>query len=174
MKANNKEIVKRFSLVLIFIFFLYYTFLLFTSSIGYNVETQKYLITNLVNKISPQGWGFFTRSPREDNVDVFLLGKELNKIEFMPQNSDLSNAWGMDKKSRMKGFETSMILEKLQGKKWSDTELKKPEFILIPSKDLHYFKKGNKYIFVKYMIVPYLWQKYVTTPPKQYIYIQMQ
>ena len=67
-----------------------------------------------------------------------------------------------------------MILEKLQGKKWSDTELKKPEFILIPSKDLHYFKKGNKYIFVKYMIVPYLWQKYVTTPPKQYIYIQMQ
>ena len=174
MKVNNKAIVKKSLLVFIFIFFLYYTFLIFTSSIGYNVETQKYFITNLVNKISPQGWGFFTRSPREDNVDDFLLDKNLNKTEFVPQNSDLSNVWGLDKKSRMKGFETSLILEKLQGKKWSDTELRNPVFIFVPSTNLHYFKKNERYILVKYMIVPYLWQKYVTSPPKQYIYIQMQ
>lgn len=173
MKVKNNLEIKKFLLFLIFVFFVNYVFLLFTSSIGYNIQTQKYFITKLVNKISPQGWGFFTRSPREDLVDVFMLNNDFIALEFMPQNSAPSNFWGLDKKTRMKGFETSIILDAIKQEKWYNSKQENPSFIQIKLPTLHYFKKDTKYVLVKYKTIPYLWQKYVKYPPKQFIYIEI-
>ncbi len=65
----------------------------------------------------PEGWGFFTKEPREELMDVYFINN------FGLQEADLANVsagnlFGLSRESRMKGYELSMILSKIPRKFW--------------------------------------------------------
>jgi len=151
-----------------------FVFLLFTNSISYNLNTSSYKTIKIFSTISPQGWGFFTKSPREDNVYIYSITD--NKISnIMPPNSHYSNFFGLSRKSRMIGFEISHILVQLKNQKWSNfygnfnQNLKEP--IKVDNSKLHYLKKG-KYLLIKEKVPPYLWRNYVKNNLKEAIYVE--
>src|SRR5690606_29470956 len=140
----------------------YLVFLGFFSSLDYNVNTPNVAIKQLFNLSAPEGWGFFTRSPREDIVDIYSIEDDkLDKV--MQKNGHYSNLFGISRKSRKIGMETSIILGKVSDSMWTNkTDIGNIE---IPSKGytvsnefLHYLKSGD-YVLVKRKTIPWAWRK---------------
>lgn len=164
---NNRKIYYLLILLIIFSF----SFTLFSNSIPYNLVTGNLKKIKLISTVSPQGWGFFTKSPREENIYIYSLNDNLVKNE-MPTNSHYSNYFGISKKSRMVGYEVSMILTQLKHEKWSSFNgvfVNDKKGIIVDNSNLHFLKNG-KYALVKEKITPYLWRK-LTTPKKEIIYV---
>lgn len=164
---KNRKIYYLLIIIIIFSF----SFTLFSNSIPYNLITGNLKKIKFISTVSPQGWGFFTKSPREDNVYIYSLANGLVKNEMHP-NNHYSNYFGISKKSRMIGYEVSIILNELKNEKWSsfnDAFVNNNESIIIDNSNLHFLKNG-KYALVKEKITPYLWRK-LTTPKKEIIYV---
>ena len=143
---------------------LYFVFLAFFSSLSYNLNTPNYAVKQLFNLSAPEGWGFFTRSPREEMVDVYAV--ENNKIKkFMQKNGHYSNFFGVSRLSRTIGMETSILLSKVNDSMWSDnvdiSNIKIPsQNYTLDNESLHFLKSGD-YVFVKRKTVPWAWRKNV-------------
>ncbi|WP_294302530.1 SdpA family antimicrobial peptide system protein [uncultured Chryseobacterium sp.] len=150
-----RKTILNFSIIILF---LYVIFFLFKNSIGYNIKSSNFLTISFFSKISPQGWGFFTKNPREENVYIYSIHNGQLKSEIT-QNSSYKNFFGISKKSRMIGFEVSMILGQLKNTKWSKYTQNFNTLPLqqIDSKNLHYLKNG-KYILIKEKVPPYTWR----------------
>ena len=164
---KNRKIYYLIILIIIFSF----SFTLFSNSIPYNLITGNLKKIKFISTVSPQGWGFFTKSPREDNVYIYSLTNSLVKSEMQP-NNHYSNYFGISKKSRMVGYEVSMILTQLKHEKWSffnGTFANDKKSINVDNSNLHFLKNG-KYALVKEKITPYLWRK-LSTPKKEIIYV---
>lgn len=151
-----------------------FVFLLFTNSISYNLNTSSYKTIKIFSTISPQGWGFFTKSPREDNVYIYSVTNK-NIINEMLPNSHYSNFFGLSRKSRMIGFEISHILVQLNKEKWENFNGNFNKYtkkaIKVDNSKLHYLKTGS-YLLVKEKVPPYLWRNYVKNKLKEIIYVE--
>ena len=67
-----------------------------------------------IGKFMPQGWAFFTRSPREDNLYVYHLENSNWKLGTLP-NSNYS--LGAGRNMRVQGGEIAYLLTKVYSKK---------------------------------------------------------
>ena len=86
---------------------------------GSKVEAIKYSL------VLPQGWAFFTRSPREDQYYAYKMkGGELKSI--LHTNSSYKNAFGLTRNVRKRGVEMGGLIEQLTHKTW----LKCPDGVL--------------------------------------------
>lgn len=108
----------------------------------------------------PQGWGFFTRNPREVMVDVYK--EEGSKLELVSiLNSSWKNYLGFSRNSRVVGFEMSEILKSIPHSAWRNGRgsLVVPEMApdtMKLSKRLMFFPSGI-YVFYQNKIVPFAW-----------------
>ncbi len=66
--------------------------------------------------ILPQGWGFFTREPREPNVQAFTRrdGRPL----LTDSNAGPSNFFGLSRRPRALGVELGLILSSIREEQW--------------------------------------------------------
>lgn len=76
--------------------------------------------------IAPEGWGFFTRNPREPALNIY----KHNGIEWTcvnSQNSNPSNLFGLKRDPRIQGVELSFLLQQIPDTLWisCSTELNK-------------------------------------------------
>ena len=68
--------------------------------------------------IYPQSWGFFSKDPREDSLNIYLLDAD---EELRWPNNSLKNVIGLNRYGRTQGIELGLMLEKLPSKeKWND------------------------------------------------------
>jgi antimicrobial peptide system SdpA family protein len=122
---------------------------------------------NLISFFFPEGWGFFTKSPREDELlEIFKIEKS-KLIPVTISNTCPENLMGFSKKSRYIGAElgkVSFFIGKenwILIKGWSvNDKLPSQKFKLaIPhliSSQLLYFPKGE-YLVVKHTTIPWAW-----------------
>lgn len=142
-----------FAFLLLFIFFL-------SVSIKSNTFATSTQTKVIFTSISAQGWGFFTRSPREPMVDIYKIDHGvLSKISS--KNSTLSNILGFSRKSRKIGMEISTVLMKTKKEKWNvvdaPSSFKIPESISkIDFTDLYFLTPGD-YLLVKKTMIPWAW-----------------
>jgi antimicrobial peptide system SdpA family protein len=112
----------------------------------------------------PQGWGFFTKDPKEALLDIYQLeNNSLNKIEL--KNFSSANYWGLSRKSRIEGYEVSMILSTVGKTKWKDTVglassdkpyLPDSAITVKTNQPFKYFDNGE-YLFLLRKPIPYEW-----------------
>lgn len=111
--------------------------------------------------IAPQGWGFFTRTPKDDNVNIYLVKNNSIKLLSYP-NGSYKNYFGGSRKSRTVGMEISIILSKLKTVPWDTITVNSQVLHMtkvvhhINSQSLFYLSKGE-YLLVKKPITPWAW-----------------
>lgn len=159
--------MKAFYSISIFIFATI-TYLIFYSSIDYNVNTPNYKVRRLINELSPQGWGFFTKSPREEMTDMYRV-ENGKAYKCLFENAHYTNLFGLSRKARKLGMEVAIIEEEIPDSSWVKTEgianFEIPQqTIAIHGKYLHYFNTGE-YVLVKRSIIPWAW--YNTANPNK-------
>lgn len=135
-------------------------FYIFSYSIGYNLFSTNYYSTVLIRKISPQGWGFFAESPRNDaHISLYEILPDGEVIDIMPVNSHYRNLFGLSKKTRMISYESGLILKRCTSEKWTDFNgrFKVTRPVKMNTNPMHYFKSGT-YAIVKKTVSPYVWR----------------
>jgi len=143
---------------------LYFIISIFILLIGQNVYQESYSNSTqkTINSILPQGWGFFTRNPKETKYRIYLMkGNELQIVNR--KNSSSSNAFGLSRKYRRFGYEFTKIYTSIKSKRWnkvntqeipklkqniSDTVYIDSSFLLI---------KEGSYLIEKYENIPWAW-----------------
>lgn len=65
----------------------------------------------------PQGWGFFTRDAREEELILYEL-KNDTILRFTKTNSDVSSFFGASRKSRLIGVESGILVSKIKDTLW--------------------------------------------------------
>ncbi|MDC8101450.1 SdpA family antimicrobial peptide system protein [Chryseobacterium rhizosphaerae] len=115
-----------------------------------------------INTLFPEGWSFFTRDPQEPLLEAYKI--ENNKLLDIPlSNSSKENLFGFSRKSRVQGFEASIIISDVPSKLWiEDTgnnyekHISDRAFSIRLKKSNNYFKKGL-YLFVLKKPIPWAW-----------------
>jgi antimicrobial peptide system SdpA family protein len=143
---------------------IFWFYLLFNILFYYNPLKFTFNTINSVKTFSffPQGWGFFTKNPKEV---MFLVYKEENgnfkKVVF--ENSSKENYFGFSKKIRYKNMEYSFLIDSYKGKwdKLNGDFVKKLKYIKV--KDTIKLKKdflvltNGTYCLIKLNSIPFAW-----------------
>lgn len=126
--------------------------LIFISSLKINIINLPYKIRTVSSSFLPQGWGFFTKSARQQNV---LYSSNTNEIISFT-NGDSRNYFGLSKLSRRIGMESERLFAKIDSTKKINNE-----FIIKRDSTLYYIPNGS-YYFVEKKTIPfvYLGKKY--------------
>jgi antimicrobial peptide system SdpA family protein len=140
---------------------LFLTSLVFFSSmkeqIIVNKEVKKYVST-----FFPEGWGFFTKNPRDPQLEVYKIEDEIAKKINMSNHSAF-NFFGLSRKARVIGYESSMIASEIDKKKWKSNQTEKITYFVNDSSIIVSRKKGFKflipgdYILKMFEPIPYAW-----------------
>lgn len=142
------------------------------------IVPEKY--QKIVSVIMPQGWGFFTKNPRDNLLDVYKVENDgVRKITT--NNFSLETYFGISRKARNIGYESAQIINDVDKKYWqSDTwknlrNLNRNLVYKSQNDSLKYLTKG-KYIFITYKIVPYKWAKnhQVNNSPIEYVFVEIE
>jgi antimicrobial peptide system SdpA family protein len=115
-----------------------------------------------IQYLFPQGWAFFTKSPKESLIDVYKINDK--KVELVDMaNTSPGNLFGFSRKARMKGYELSLIISPIPAVNWKKN--KAPDFVSHISDTTHevktkhdfkYFNTGT-YLFKQRDPVPWAW-----------------
>ena len=116
-----------------------------------------------ISTIFPQGWGFFTKSPRDQAYFCYEL-EDTKYIPFTIKNCSYDNLFGFSRKARIIGYESSQVIEKIYKlNEWSKVQgefnlyyIPKKTVTVVVAKKLNYFK-DKKYLFVRYFPIPWAW-----------------
>jgi len=140
-------------------FFSIFIFSLSISIKSNTINTPKE-IKFIFSSLTPQGWGFFTRDPKEKLIDIYKIhGSELIKLTI--PNSSMSNYFGFSRKSRKIAMEVSVILSKLKDIKWeisykNNSIVNNTPPYLLDKSNLYYLSHGD-YLLVRRTLTPWAW-----------------
>jgi len=159
---NIKRFIFYFATIFIVLFFI---FIVFISSLKSTVFDVPFIRKYNISLVSPQGWGFFTRNPRENQFALYLIeGKDKKLVTF--KNASTSNLLGFSRLSRRINLEFQRILIKVNDTLWVDKEQKST---LKVKRDNHfiYLKKGH-YIIERSELTPWQYSRFKNNyVPKQ-------
>jgi antimicrobial peptide system SdpA family protein len=135
----------------------------FFSSIKEQQIIKSPMIIKNLNFLFPQGWGFFTRNPREENVFFYKIDSN-NKIkEFNLLNQSSGNLFGFSRYTRLLSFDIAILTEMINEKKWYSSNVVSESIYLDikpikikASSNLQYLRKGT-YIIKLQKTVPWSW-----------------
>jgi antimicrobial peptide system SdpA family protein len=105
-----------FSFIVFSTFFLFFVVVFVSylpfSPIAFSNKTKSHLQTLL-----PQGWAFFTRSPKEKTINVYQIkNKSVENINY--KSGDIQFLFGAKKNARMQMFEIGTILNQIPDSLW--------------------------------------------------------
>jgi len=72
-----------------------------------------------IKSIIPEGWGFFTKSPRDEALYTFILKSNVWIPYSGQNNSNAFNFFGINRNAREKGILYSTLLKQLNGSDWA-------------------------------------------------------
>jgi len=154
--------MKKVCYILISFIYLCFFLLVLIVNLGSTTIEIPYRSKTVFHSLSAQGWGFFTRNPREEAVDIFKIEEgRLKRMTLV--NSSASNYFGLSRKSRKIGMEVSIVLGKLKKKEAEWVRVTDEDIVLhntpinsLESSNLHYLSKGE-YLLTKRFATPWAW-----------------
>ena len=114
-------------------------------------------------RISPQGWGFFTKSPDDGYVLAYEYQAALPNNLMNVKNASSENLFGLSKNNRYIDMEIAQIVSNIPKEVWKQAK-GKPENLKIDTykivklnTKLRTFKNGEKYIIARAKPIPQAW-----------------
>ncbi|MFE1926450.1 SdpA family antimicrobial peptide system protein [Streptomyces asoensis] len=71
-----------------------------------------------VTNMAPQGWAFFTKSPRDAEIVPYKKSADGWERASLTPHSSPHNAFGLDRRSRAQGVEIALLLSAAQKDDW--------------------------------------------------------
>ena len=136
--------------------------------------------TRLVSKFMPEGWAFFTKSPRDVSPQVYRYqpGGAWLDITAGPI-AKASDAMGLDRLSRSQGTELAMIVRLVPEKAWIDCHqqpiacLSQADVALtLPNMSNHYSICGEIGI-VAQEVLPWAWRDTPAVMPSKVVRVRV-
>ena len=147
----------------IFLCWLFCAFSIFIASLKSQLLINEKLKRN-INIIFPEGWGFFTKNPRDLALEIYRIEKGKAYL-IDASNQSLDNFIGLSRSSRIIGYETSTLVSNILKNEWKVSTTKNihdhinDETIIVKDKsNLNHLKKGN-YLVKVFKPIPYAWSK---------------
>lgn len=171
----KKHIFMIFGIGIIFSYF-YFNFL---STLSQNVVPVSVEEKNVIKFFFPQGWGFFTKNPRDAKYKLYKI-TETGQPELVNFKITSPSNWcGLSRKGNRISMEMIRIQKDFPNvSEWTVSNLdidafdvNKDTFEVIASntKDLRYIKSG-KYVVKEYFITPWNWLNYPDSYTREYKY----
>ncbi len=135
--------------------------------------TISYKIKKNINFFMPQGWGFFTRNPREAMIDAYSYKKGELKL-LTVSNLSAYNWFGLSRKTRLVGFELSNLLGVVPEEAWKDgindfrTCIPQKIYVVRPTGTLKNYPPGE-YILHQYKPIPFSWASHGQNETKPFL-----
>lgn len=149
------------TLILLFWIFGFYT--LGISHISY-AEVYSYSVKKNLNMMLPQGWGFFTKNPREVYFELFKLSNNGSEpIEIFTKNSSWKNGFGLSKDNRYIGFEISTLVKYVPHEAWKNAKGSFNEakmdstYTLEVKENFKMLEEDTDYVIIQRKPIPYAW-----------------
>ncbi|RKR05125.1 antimicrobial peptide system SdpA family protein [Flavobacterium sp. 90] len=149
----NKTIITSFWAVLVF-------FILFSNNPSYPILSHN--TKKAFSYLFPQGWGFFTKDPKEVTIDVYQMEKKNMKLVTI-NNFSSQNLFGLSREARYIGYELGKLEQYIPKKAYVNklgfvgktypgisTVVKIP---FIPK----FYSLDKEYVIFQYKIVPFSW-----------------
>ena len=144
------------------IFFAIYILVSFSCFISENPFSPPKNIKKALFKIAPQGWGFFTRDPREKVSLIFTVNSNKSLELSVQPNGASNNLFGLSRKNRRGHLEFMRLLGRIPETAWkiyNEEGIKLPEEYNIvelnSEKYDYYFFRTGIYLVVKYDKTPW-------------------
>lgn len=113
--------------------------------------------------IIPQGWGFFTRDPRENEIYLYTIINN-SVVKFTDTNGSQKNFYGASRKNRLIGIELGLLIPKINKSSWK--EMKGGKLVFNPKIHtdtiLNKFSPCNikgTYFIVEQERIPWAWSR---------------
>lgn len=150
-----------------FLIFIYGSLIFYIAdgSLGYNTIQINKSFNKLAFAISPQGWGFFTRNPREPLIDLYAISDDQIKKVSIP-NASLKYFWGFNRGMRVSSSQIAYFMDQIPRDKWIFDHTHKPDSIIqntIPFtvlNDFSYPFHCGKFLLAKTERIPWAWSKH--------------
>lgn len=117
MDIKNSNL-RKIGIVVSVVFILWSIF--FTASIisamTFNPISDKYINDRFFKILAPQGWGFYSKNPRDSVIYVYDMNTEISAVKW--PNSRADNFFGISRFGRSQGIEAGLIQAALGENNW--------------------------------------------------------
>ena len=120
MNAKEKTILAIFGSLTITCW-CFIIFKVVVSSMPYNAFSGSQIEAYNFRNVLPEGWGFFTRNPREDNY--YIYKKDIKGHYTVPAiyaNNNFKNGFGVKRTSRIQSMELGVLIQRAEKYPWAD------------------------------------------------------
>ncbi|MFF2908245.1 SdpA family antimicrobial peptide system protein [Paenibacillus sp. NPDC057934] len=137
-----------------------------------NIKSSK----NVFLKIFPQGWSFFSKSPRDE--EFLILDTNYQSAVNWPNNS-ARNLFGINRNGRAQGIEAGVLAYQVK-KKWSTCEenlnkcIKKTEDVVKVNNPSPNPTLCGRYIIVRREPVPWAWANIVSSSDQPSSFVEVE
>lgn len=128
-------------------------FIIFISSLKTTVFDLSFASKYNISITTLQGWGFFTRNPREDQLALYQV-KNGRKTLATFKNASFQNAFGFSRLSRRVNLE----FQRLMGQVLGDTT--NADIVHVKRDGKFIYLQNGEYIIEQRAIVPWLYAQY--------------
>lgn len=182
MQANN-VFLRGFVYLIIFTVTAIIAVTVFISSVGVSTLSNSIdpYLSSYINLALPERFGFFTKSPNEENIKFYEF-KNKKVIEINLRANNYSNLYGLKRDSRRVGYELGVIIRQIPENNWENIDSdefskfnfsKLKPFEIKDSKiTIEKIDKG-KYIFYYYEPVSWELQKYQKKTYGKFAFIEI-
>lgn len=110
-------------------FWAFFAFLSLLVYVEDNPIRMNYKSSQSLKMLFPQGWAFFTKSPRDENVQAYHLVN--GKLEVLPgqRQATIDHLMGVKRDARAISVEYATMLYDIPATKWVKCEINASEFI---------------------------------------------
>lgn len=176
--------IKKFAIYLLIITAsVCFVFFILINSIQKNIFSNQLnpVTQNVINTIFLEGFGFFTKDPKDEQLKFFEILKTNNIIEVDLKSASKENYYGFSRITRRKLLELGKIQKQIPDSIWKKTRSDSIQFLsfekLQPfkvkkTKELKLLQNG-KYLIYKYNPIFWEWNKIKKTYETKYIYINL-
>lgn len=154
---NNRVAFLTLLLSIVFIFLL----TVFKNSVGQSAYGLSFKSKRIINLMVPQGWGFFTRNPREPSLQVYDMNSGKPEVMLTP-NAGCEHFFGISRKNRRIGMEASTMVGGIPDSLWT----KSKDSFVVPEKVIRVRRTVDAdnllgmYVVVLEDKTPWAWARY--------------
>lgn len=152
--------LSQYVIIFLWVFFFY---VLGISHVRHS-EGFSYSFKRSVSFVIPQGWGFFTRSPREAVLETYRIPKgDRDMIEVLNKNTSWRNWFGLSRNNRFIGYEMSNLIGHIPREAWHSgvgfiaDNIPDTTFSIDVKQPFKTFKRHTDYLLVQHKPIPITW-----------------